>query len=98
MHRGSPGSYLDYLEPSPLIQKTQQQHVTNPPDSQRNFLVVDAKTETSAIESAFRNFTHERRDIGVLLINQHVWLFSPFIPRGLEILWGGDIYTDELNR
>ncbi|KUL83449.1 hypothetical protein ZTR_10929 [Talaromyces verruculosus] len=46
-------------------------HVTEPPDSQRNFLVVDSKTETSAIEKAFQNFTQERKDIGVLLINQH---------------------------
>lgn len=47
-------------------------HVTEPPDSQRNFLVVDSKTETSTIEKAFQNFTQERKDIGVLLINQHV--------------------------
>ncbi|GAM37071.1 V-type ATPase subunit [Talaromyces pinophilus] len=47
-------------------------HVTEPPDSQRNFLVVDSKTETSAIEKAFQNFTQERKDIGVLLINQHI--------------------------
>ncbi|KAK2793144.1 H(+)-transporting V1 sector ATPase subunit F [Onygenales sp. PD_10] len=47
-------------------------HVTDPPDSQRNFLVVDAKTETAAIERAFQNFTQERKDIGVLLINQHI--------------------------
>lgn len=47
-------------------------HVTQPPDSQRNFLVVDSKTETSEIERAFQNFTQERKDIAVLLINQHV--------------------------
>ncbi|KAJ9197277.1 hypothetical protein DTO166G4_6324 [Paecilomyces variotii] len=47
-------------------------HVTDPPDSQRNFLVVDSKTETSTIEKAFQNFTQERKDIGVLLINQHI--------------------------
>ncbi|KAG5298095.1 vacuolar ATP synthase subunit F [Histoplasma ohiense] len=47
-------------------------HVTDPPDSQRNFLVVDAKTETSVIEKAFHNFTEVRKDIGVLLINQHI--------------------------
>ncbi|KAI0815437.1 ATPase, V1 complex, subunit F [Xylaria sp. FL0064] len=47
-------------------------HVTNPPDSQKNFLVVDNKTETSAIESAFDSFTTQRRDIGIVLINQHV--------------------------
>ncbi|KAJ9316989.1 hypothetical protein DTO271D3_2728 [Paecilomyces variotii] len=47
-------------------------HVTDPPDSQRNFLVVDSKTETSTIEKAFQNFTQDRKDIGVLLINQHI--------------------------
>ncbi|KAL9624446.1 MAG: hypothetical protein Q9160_001409 [Pyrenula sp. 1 TL-2023] len=47
-------------------------HVTDPPDSQRNFLVVDSKTETSTIEKTFQNFTKERNDIGILLINQHV--------------------------
>lgn len=48
------------------------QHVTSPPDSQRNFLIVDQKTEDSAIEKAFDSFTHERKDIAILLINQHV--------------------------
>ncbi|KAF1939646.1 vacuolar ATP synthase [Clathrospora elynae] len=47
-------------------------HVTSPPDSQKNFLVVDAKTETSAIEAAFDRFTTERKDIAILLINQHI--------------------------
>ncbi|KAF3020541.1 H(+)-transporting V1 sector ATPase subunit F [Neopestalotiopsis sp. 37M] len=47
-------------------------HVTNPPDSQKNFLVVDNKTETSAIEAAFDSFTQERKDIGIVLINQHI--------------------------
>ncbi|KAF2201069.1 vacuolar ATP synthase [Delitschia confertaspora ATCC 74209] len=47
-------------------------HVTQPPDSQKNFLVVDAKTETSAIEAAFDRFTTERKDIAILLINQHI--------------------------
>ncbi|TKA71762.1 V-type proton ATPase subunit F, partial [Cryomyces minteri] len=28
-------------------------HVTAPPDSQKNFLIVDAKTENAAIEAAF---------------------------------------------
>lgn len=61
-----------------------QQHVTNPPDSQKNFLVVDSKTETSAIEHAFDNFTTERKDIGILLINQHV-------RQGLTLgLWDAD--------
>ena len=48
------------------------QHVTQPPDAQKNFLVVDAKTENSAIEAAFDRFTTERKDIAILLINQHV--------------------------
>ncbi|KIN08260.1 hypothetical protein OIDMADRAFT_100111 [Oidiodendron maius Zn] len=47
-------------------------HVTAPPDSQKNFLVVDSKTETAAIEEAFERFTTERKDIGILLINQHI--------------------------
>jgi V-type H+-transporting ATPase subunit F len=47
-------------------------HVTDPPDSQKNFLVVDSKTEDSTIEGAFDSFTKERKDIAILLINQHV--------------------------
>ena len=33
---------------------------------------MDAKTENSAIEAAFDRFTSERKDIAILLINQHV--------------------------
>ncbi|KAL7774140.1 hypothetical protein CFE70_005050 [Pyrenophora teres f. teres 0-1] len=40
--------------------------------AQKNFLVVDAKTETAAIEAAFDKFTTERKDIAILLINQHI--------------------------
>ncbi|KAK0742214.1 ATPase, V1 complex, subunit F [Apiosordaria backusii] len=47
-------------------------HVTSPPDNQKNFLVVDSKTENSAIEAAFDRFTTERKDIGIVLINQHI--------------------------
>jgi hypothetical protein len=47
-------------------------HVTDPPDSQKNFLVCDSKTEKQAIEQAFNSFTRERKDIGIVLINQHV--------------------------
>lgn len=47
-------------------------HVTQPPDAQKNFLVVDAKTENSTIEQAFDNFTQKRKDIAILLINQHI--------------------------
>ncbi|KAK6827995.1 hypothetical protein PG995_010077 [Apiospora arundinis] len=38
----------------------------------KNFLVVDNKTETSAIEAAFESFTEQRKDIGIVLINQHI--------------------------
>lgn len=55
-------------------------HVTDPPDSQRNFLVVDSKTETSTIEKAFQNFTQERKDIAIVLINQHVRYSSYVLP------------------
>ncbi|KAI5291458.1 H(+)-transporting V1 sector ATPase subunit F [Ascosphaera aggregata] len=47
-------------------------HVTDPPDSERNFMVVDAKTETFAIEKVFDDFTQRRKDIGIVLINQHI--------------------------
>ncbi len=48
------------------------QHVTQPPDAQKNFLVCDNKTEHTTIEQAFDNFTQKRKDIAILLINQHV--------------------------
>lgn len=47
-------------------------HITPPPDAQKNFLVVDSKTENSTIEEAFENFTTKRKDIGIVLINQHI--------------------------
>ncbi|KAF1995256.1 vacuolar ATP synthase [Amniculicola lignicola CBS 123094] len=47
-------------------------HVTQPPDSQKNFLVVDAKVDNATIEAAFDKFTTERKDIAILLINQHI--------------------------
>ncbi|KAF8476844.1 V-type proton ATPase subunit F [Kalaharituber pfeilii] len=47
-------------------------HVTPPPSASKNFLVVDAKTEVSVIEKAFDEFVNERKDIGILLINQHI--------------------------
>ncbi|KAL9106276.1 MAG: hypothetical protein Q9227_008675 [Pyrenula ochraceoflavens] len=47
-------------------------HVTDPPDSARNFLVVDSKTENSTVEKTFQDFTSSRKDIGILLINQHI--------------------------
>lgn len=59
------------------------QHVTPPPDNQKNFLVVDAKTDNAAIEAAFERFTNERKDIGIVLINQHVG--SPSLVRRLAM-------------
>ena len=47
-------------------------HFTEPPDSQKNFLVVDQKTEKSEIAQVFNSFTKERKDIAIVLINQHV--------------------------
>jgi len=38
---------------------------------EKNFLIVDSKTQTSTIEQAFETFT-ERQDIAILLINQHI--------------------------
>ncbi|KAL6898214.1 vacuolar ATP synthase subunit F (V-ATPase F subunit) [Trichoderma evansii] len=46
-------------------------HITTGAEAQKNFLVVDNKTETAAIEAAFESFI-ERKDIGIVLINQHV--------------------------
>ncbi|KAI9718666.1 MAG: H(+)-transporting V1 sector ATPase subunit F [Chrysothrix sp. TS-e1954] len=58
-------------------------HVTNPPDSQKNYLVVDDKTEDDTIEEAFENYTKKRKDIAIVLINQHVSsLIPPKDPSG----------------
>ncbi|KAK1635102.1 V-type proton ATPase subunit F [Colletotrichum phormii] len=46
-------------------------HVSTGADQEKNFLVVDGKTDTAAIESAFESFT-SRKDIGIILINQHI--------------------------
>lgn len=40
-------------------------------EQKKNFLIVDAKTPISNIESAFQEFT-VRKDIAILLINQHI--------------------------
>ncbi|PCH33385.1 vacuolar ATP synthase [Wolfiporia cocos MD-104 SS10] len=40
-------------------------------NQKRNFLVVDSKTPIPHIEGAFEEFT-ERKDIAILLINQHI--------------------------
>ncbi|THH09882.1 hypothetical protein EW145_g1724 [Phellinidium pouzarii] len=37
----------------------------------KNFLIVDGKTQESTIEAAFQEYT-ERKDIAILLINQHI--------------------------
>ncbi|CAG7564777.1 unnamed protein product [Fusarium equiseti] len=60
-------------------------HVTTGADAQKNFLVVDGKTDTSAIEAAFDRFTEERKDIGIVLINQHVRL-SPHIYLAVRLM------------
>lgn len=82
------------------------QHVTDPPDAQRNFLVVDAKTENSEIERAFKSFTEERKDIAVVLINQHVsptphllpqpnsWDTDPCLQIAERIRHSVDTFTD----
>lgn len=49
---------------------TGSQHVTTGADAEKNFLVVDNKTETSTIESTFDRLI-ERKDIAIVLINQH---------------------------
>ncbi|TFK57503.1 vacuolar ATP synthase, partial [Heliocybe sulcata] len=44
--------------------------IGNVDKAKRNFLVVDSKTSVSTIEAAFEEYT-ERKDIAILLINQH---------------------------
>lgn len=39
---------------------------------------MDGKTEVETIESKFDSFTRERKDIAILMINQHVRSRSPF--------------------
>ena len=39
---------------------------------ERNFFVVDNKTEDNEIVEAFTNFTENKKDIAILLINQHI--------------------------
>ena len=62
-------------------------HITQ--DQKKNFLIVDAsralqlspvliiETELSTIEKTFEDFTM-RKDVAILLINQHVWP-RPFV-------------------
>lgn len=43
----------------------------------KNFVVVDPKTTAETIEKAFDDFTQERKDVAILLINQHVsWVVN----------------------
>lgn len=72
------------------------QHVTQPPDAQKNFLVVDAKTQNSDIEAAFDRFVSERKDIAILLINQHVRIHARFGTdvEGAEVVESGLTATD----
>ena len=51
---------------------TLSQHVSAGAEAQKNFLVVDNKTDNATIESTFDQFTEQRKDIGIVLINQHV--------------------------
>ncbi|KAK6337729.1 H(+)-transporting V1 sector ATPase subunit F [Orbilia brochopaga] len=46
-------------------------HVTTGASATRNFFIVDPKTEIEKIEKSFDDLT-TRKDIGILLINQHV--------------------------
>ncbi|KAI8995381.1 vacuolar ATP synthase subunit F (V-ATPase F subunit) [Trametes punicea] len=45
--------------------------IGNVSQNQKNFLVVDSKTQVPTIEATFEEFT-QRKDIAILLINQHV--------------------------
>lgn len=63
-------------------------HVTPPPNASKNFLVVDAKTGTDKIEAAFDDFIN-RKDIGILLINQHVSPFSLCVCVCVYVCGGG---------
>lgn len=47
-------------------------HVSQDGEKKKNFFVVDGKTAPDAIERVFDEYTTGRKDIAVLLINQHV--------------------------
>lgn len=65
--------YVFRVASSDANQLTFSQHVTTGADSQKNFLVVDNKTDTATIESTFDTFIG-RKDIAIVLINQHASL------------------------
>ncbi|RKL40085.1 hypothetical protein BFJ72_g6402 [Fusarium proliferatum] len=62
-------------------------HVTTGADAQKNFLVVDGKTDTAAIESAFDRFTEDRKDIGIIAdrIRHRIDTYTAAFPAVLEI-------------
>ncbi|WFD39215.1 H(+)-transporting V1 sector ATPase subunit F [Malassezia japonica] len=41
-------------------------------EGNKNFFIVDNRTSVSDIEEAFLDFTKEREDIAIVLINQHI--------------------------
>lgn len=62
-------------------------------NKEKNFVVVDSKTNDEDIEKSFELFTETRDDIAILLINQHlaekirykVDIFTKLFPAILEI-------------
>jgi V-type H+-transporting ATPase subunit F len=51
----------------------------------KNFMVVDSKTSPEQIETAFDEYT-TRKDIAVLLINQHVSFSKILLPDWVNLL------------
>ncbi|ODQ64359.1 vacuolar ATP synthase [Nadsonia fulvescens var. elongata DSM 6958] len=47
-------------------------HIEESGEKKKNFSVVDTKTSNEDIEAAFIEYTETRKDIAVLLINQHI--------------------------
>ncbi|GME74668.1 unnamed protein product [Ambrosiozyma monospora] len=46
--------------------------ISNEPNKEKNFVVVNDSTTEEELANAFTLFTQTRDDIGILLINQHV--------------------------
>ncbi|CAJ0893626.1 3637_t:CDS:2 [Entrophospora sp. SA101] len=59
-------------------------HVNGP---KKNFLVVDSKTTLSKIEETFIEFT-KRKDIAIVLINQHVYPEKDSVLKRVQRLFG----------
>lgn len=54
-------------------------------DNSKNFYVHDPKAQRSVLEEHFLEFTQERDDIAILLINQHIAeLIRPLVERHTE--------------